>query len=313
MRFSILHISDLHRDLKDELTNGPLLESLIRDMERYKDQVPSILPPSLCVVSGDLIYGVSPRHPDPGVELERQYDQAVEFLISLADAFFHGNRERVVLIPGNHDVSYPAVIASATPIDIPANPPDKKALTKDRSQVFCAHNSEQVGTIEAVVPDVVESAVVEGGKESEEYEAGPPILREDISSDMKILTTDENYPQLNGFGTFLGLSDRLMQTESPFFKTPHTTRIIWAGHRVIYIFTNATGELSLYYDIELRDPLGQKSAGGGTFATTTLITKKRIFIPVPSVLADEFRVETGSREFFVRFDLLGNDADFRTA
>jgi molecular chaperone HtpG len=174
-------------------------------------------------------------------------------------------------------------------------------------------SSEQVGTIEAVVPDVVESAVVEGGKESEEYEASPPILREDISSDMKILTTDENYPQLNGFGTFLGLSDRLMQTESPFFKTPHTTRIIWAGHRVIYIFTNATGELSLYYDIELRDPLGQKSAGGGTFATTTLITKKRIFIPVPSALADEFRVETGSREFFVRFDLLGNDADFRTA
>lgn len=57
---------------------------------------------------------------------------------------------------------------------------------------------------------VVESAVVSEGKESEEYEAAPPILREDICSDMKILTTHENYPQLNGFGTFLGLSDRLM-------------------------------------------------------------------------------------------------------
>jgi len=128
---------------------------------------------------------------------------------------------------------------------------------------------------------------------------------------MKILTTDENYPQLNGFGTFLGLSDRLMHTEAPFFKTPHTTRIIWGGHRVIYIFTNATGELSLYYDIELRDPIERKSAGGGSFATTTLITSKRIFIPVPSELADEFRVETGSREFFVRFDLLSNDLDLR--
>jgi molecular chaperone HtpG len=174
-------------------------------------------------------------------------------------------------------------------------------------------SSEQVGSIEAVVPDVVESVPAQEEKEGEEYEAAPPILRDTISSDMKILTTDETYPQLNGFGTFLGLSDRLMQTESPFFKTSHTTRIIWAGHRVIYIFTNATGELSMYYDIELRDPLEQKSAGGGTFATTTLITKKRIFIPVPTALAAEFRVDTGSREFFVRFDLLSNEEDSRTA
>jgi molecular chaperone HtpG len=174
-------------------------------------------------------------------------------------------------------------------------------------------SSEQVGTIEEVVPDVVESPTSGEGEEEGQYEAAPPILREAISSDMKILTTDETYPQLNGFRTFLGLSDRLMQTESPFFRNPHTTRVIWAGHRVIYIFTDATGELSLYYDIELRDPLEQKSAGGGTFATTTLITQKRIFIPVPSSLAEEFRVKTGSREFFVRFDLLSSDADIRIA
>ena len=171
-------------------------------------------------------------------------------------------------------------------------------------------SQEQVGSIESVVPDIVESAAIESQNTGEEYQAAPPILREDISSEMKILTTDEDYPQLNGFGTFLGLSDRLMQTESPFFRGAHTTRVIWAGHRVIYIFTNSTGELSLYYDIELRDPLEQKSAGGGSFATTTLITKKRIFIPVPSELADEFRVQTGSREFFVRFDLLSNDLSF---
>jgi hypothetical protein len=131
MQFSILHISDLHRDLKDELANGPLLESLVRDIERYKKQVPPIFSPSLCVVSGDLIYGVSPRHSNPGAELDRQYAQAVEFLISLTDACFDGDRERIVLIPGNHDVSYPTVIASATRIDIPTNPADKKALTDE--------------------------------------------------------------------------------------------------------------------------------------------------------------------------------------
>lgn len=170
-------------------------------------------------------------------------------------------------------------------------------------------SSEQVAPIELVVPDVVESPIVEEKIEGGEFEAKPPILRESISSDMKILTTENHYPQLNGFGTFLGLSDRLMQMEAPFFETPHTMRIIWGGHRVIYIFTNATGELSLYYDIELRDPIEQKSAGGGSYETTTLITKKRIFIPVPAELANEFRVATGSREFFVRFDLLSNDLD----
>lgn len=172
-------------------------------------------------------------------------------------------------------------------------------------------SSEQVAPLESVVPDVIDSPVVEEKLEGTEFEASPPILREDISSEMKILITDQDYPQLNGFGTFLGMSDRLMRTEAPFFRTPHTTRIIWGGHRVIYIFTNTTGELSLYYDIELREPITPEKAGGGSFATTTLITSKRIFIPVPAELADEFRVETGSREFFVRFDLLGSDFEMK--
>lgn len=170
-------------------------------------------------------------------------------------------------------------------------------------------SSEQVASLKAVVPGVVNSPVVESKDSTEVFDAKPPILREDISTDMKLLTTDAQYPQLNEFGTFLGLSDRLMQTEAPFFRNPHTTRIIWGGHRVIYIFTDATGQLSLYYDIELRDPLEDKIAGGGAFPTTTLVTGKRIFIPIPAELANEFRVATGSREFFVRFDLLSNDVD----
>jgi hypothetical protein len=131
MQFSILHISDLHRDLKAELANGPLLDSLIWDIERYKKHTPPITHPSLCIVSGDLIYGVGPSHPDPVLELNRQYTQAVQFLISLADACFEGNRERIVLVPGNHDVSYPTVIASCTRIDVPSSRADKRTLTDE--------------------------------------------------------------------------------------------------------------------------------------------------------------------------------------
>jgi molecular chaperone HtpG len=97
--------------------------------------------------------------------------------------------------------------------------------------------------------------------------------------------------------------------ESEFFRNPHTTRILWGGHRVVYIFTEATGRLNLYYDIELRKPIDQSSAGGGMFQTTTLITKNRIFVPVPDGLVEEFRVATGPKEFFVRFDVISSPSN----
>jgi molecular chaperone HtpG len=166
---------------------------------------------------------------------------------------------------------------------------------------------EQVGTIEAVVPDVIRSPIVQAAAEGAELTASPPIICENVESDMKILTTPEKHAQLNNFSTLLGLSDRFMRSEAVFLRSPHTTRILWGGHRVIYIFTEATGRLSLYYDIELQEPIDRTKTGGGMFPTTTLITKKRIFVPVPDALEEEFRIETGPKEFFVRFDVLGAD------
>jgi len=112
MRFSILHISDLHRDLSDEVGNPWLLESLAQDFRQHQLQDPVIMRPTLCIVSGDLVYGVKPNTENATKELERQYAQAEEFLISLAELFFGGNRERIVILPGNHDVCFDDVIAS---------------------------------------------------------------------------------------------------------------------------------------------------------------------------------------------------------
>lgn len=165
----------------------------------------------------------------------------------------------------------------------------------------------QVGTMEQVVPDVLTSPIVQQVEAGSELSPQPPIIRDDVTSTMKILATTQQYPQLNNFKLLLGLSDRLMKTEAEFFRSPHTTRIIWGGHRVIYIFTEATGRLSLYYDIELRGPISDTNASGGLFPTTTLITQNRIFVPVPEALAVEFRVDVGPKEFFVRFDTLANE------
>jgi molecular chaperone HtpG len=165
----------------------------------------------------------------------------------------------------------------------------------------------QVDTVENVIPDVARSPNLESGSQDEtetEFSPRPPILREEIVSNMKILVAGVKYPQLNNFSLLLGLSDRLMREYADFFRTPHTTRILWGGHRVIYIFSEPTGRLSLYYDVELREPLADSAAGGALFPTTTLITKKRIFVPVPDPLVDAFKITSGPREFYVRFDLL---------
>jgi len=163
---------------------------------------------------------------------------------------------------------------------------------------------EQVGAIETEVPGIADSPVAQ---QAEEFEPSPPILRESVTSDMKIFTMSGRYPILNNFTMLLGLSDRLMRTEAEFFRTPHTTRILWGGHRVVYIFTDVTGKLSLYYDIEFRHPIERTKAGGGMFPTTTLVTGKRIYIPIPDTLIEEFKVTTGPKEFFVRFDILSSD------
>lgn len=168
-------------------------------------------------------------------------------------------------------------------------------------------SAEQVGTIEHVVPDIIQSPVVERSQEGIEYAPSPPIICDNVDSNMKVITTNSAYPQINNFKMLLGLSDRLMKTEADFFRIPHTTRIIWGGHKVIYIFTESTGRISLYYDIELREPIEGGIVGADMIPTTTLITKKRIYIPVPDALINAFKITVGPKEFYVHYDTLSSD------
>jgi molecular chaperone HtpG len=167
---------------------------------------------------------------------------------------------------------------------------------------------EQVGSVEQELPDIVESpgesAAREETRSRHEIEPAPPILRPELTSEMKVLTVAAEYPKLNGFQMFLALSDRLMRTEGEFLRWPHTTKLIWGMHRVIYIFTDATGSLSLYYDIELKEPLSTEMMGGTMIPTTTIMTKNRVYVPVPQLLKPAFQVTGGPKEFYVRFDTI---------
>lgn len=128
MRYSILHISDLHRDLTDEVPNEWLIDSIERDLDVMAGEDPAPPQPTICVVSGDLVYGVLPTAPDAAQELARQSAQALEFLVELSDRLFRGDREKVVILPGNHDVAYPKVSDSSSLVPPPTTDQDRAKL-----------------------------------------------------------------------------------------------------------------------------------------------------------------------------------------
>jgi molecular chaperone HtpG len=161
---------------------------------------------------------------------------------------------------------------------------------------------EQVGTVEQEMPDIIESTGTPPSQN--EFEPAPPILRPDLVTEKKVLTVATPLEKLNKFQMFLALSDRASRTEGEFLHWPHTTKLIWGAHRIIYIFTDPTGGLSLYYDIELKEPLETKTTGGAMFPTTTIVTKDHIYIPVPTELESAFKITAGAKEFYVRFDTI---------
>lgn len=114
--FSILHISDLHRSSRDNITNAELISALVSDLSRYTNEDPPIRPPDAIVVSGDIIQGV-PLGTDNGDErIAEQYTTALEFLVELTERFLGGDRSRVVVVPGNHDIDWQMAHSAMTTV-----------------------------------------------------------------------------------------------------------------------------------------------------------------------------------------------------
>jgi len=104
--FTLLHLSDLHRSAAEPFTNDEIVSSLVADMGRYSSESPPIAKPDAIIVSGDLVQGLpldSPAYPDG---LVNQYEVALDLLNRLADGFLAGDRSKLVMIPGNHDVDF---------------------------------------------------------------------------------------------------------------------------------------------------------------------------------------------------------------
>ncbi len=106
MKLSVLHISDLHRDPANPIRNDVLLDSLENDRRHYSaEETPAVRSPDLIIVSGDIIQGVKPDAQDPDARVREQYKEALDFLAALTERVVGGDRNRVIVVPGNHDVS----------------------------------------------------------------------------------------------------------------------------------------------------------------------------------------------------------------
>ena len=162
----------------------------------------------------------------------------------------------------------------------------------------------QVGSVEQEIPGIVKHDEATERPSIDLLAPFPPIMRTETKTNMKVLKTEKPYPYLNDFTMFLSLSNRIYKRQIGFFLEPHTTKVIWGMHKIVYIFTHASNNLSLYYDIELKEKLYDNATGGSSIPTTTIITNDKIFIPIIKDLNSFFDIKEGSKEFYVRFDLI---------
>ncbi|ODS31955.1 MAG: chaperone Hsp90 heat shock protein C [Candidatus Scalindua rubra] len=186
-------------------------------------------------------------------------------------------------------------------IDFPEVLKKSTTIARTHSQFV---RQDQVGNVEQEIPSIVENKIASEQANLDLLAPLPPIMRTETETSKKILKTEKPYLFLNNFNMFLSLSNRIFKRQMDFFLEPHKTKVIWGMHKIVYIFTHASNNLSLYYDIELKEKLSDKSTGGAPFPTTTIITNNKIFIPIINDLCSFFDIKEGSKEFYVRYDII---------
>ena len=170
-------------------------------------------------------------------------------------------------------------------------------------------NARNVGNVEDVLGVSPEQKTATPEERNDPAMPMPPIMRLEKRIDYKILKTGEIKHDLNNIKLFLSLSDKLYRDYAEFFYQPHTTNVIWSMHRVIFFFTHASNNLTLYYQLDLETPLGDNVKGAKTVPTTTIITKNKIFIPIVDEMADYFDVKQGVLKFMVKYDSVKNSSE----
>lgn len=106
---TIMQFSDLHKSASAFDSDNALISSIVSDIARYQTEETPISKPDILVVCGDIIRGSESyvNFDSSILEIKQQYKDANDFLNKLCNRLFDGDKNKIVIIPGNHDVSWP--------------------------------------------------------------------------------------------------------------------------------------------------------------------------------------------------------------
>ena len=135
--FSILQISDLHRSKSEYIGNNELLSSILADHSQFSTSNPPILLPDAILVTGDLVQGLPIGSPDYPAALAKQYDEALELLERLAAELLDGDKSRLVMTPGNHDVDWNCALAAMEEADPTSVDLGKELINPESDYRWC--------------------------------------------------------------------------------------------------------------------------------------------------------------------------------
>lgn len=130
---TLVQISDLHRSHVEPIDNDTLLASVISDIDRFAaaNEAPEAL-----IISGDLVQGAKLGSPSFAEDMKAQYDVAFEFIDRLCVEIVSGDRSKVVVVPGNHDVCWNTSKASMEQVPTRDYPKDLKRELSSRDSPY---------------------------------------------------------------------------------------------------------------------------------------------------------------------------------
>ena len=130
----------------------------------------------MIVVSGDLIEGVRLDDDDFRNQIEAQYDVAEDLLAELVARFLDGDRSRLVMVPGNHDIDWNTAFAALERVDESEFPSDlRQELHTDDSLLRWDWKTQRLYRI--VRPDVYAERLAPFRRFRERFYSGLDVPR----------------------------------------------------------------------------------------------------------------------------------------